>query len=176
MQVSPVSNKPIEQHTFGEFKLQKSAAKKLTQRELELVKTWQNELTNTKYFDLVVGTCLDRIAISINQKQEPHNVMYGVLKMDSLNGRKIKAHGNDGLDLTDGLRFALEFPTKARAKEVYNNLKPENNQYPATHPLNKISRAVESVKALEEAYTYYENKPNENLLTKIKNFLIELSI
>lgn len=167
MQVSSIGNNQLSNPRFGEFKVQKSVLKHLTNHELEQVKTWQNQLANTKYFDLVVGKSLDRIAISINQKASPYNVMYGVLKLDALQGNKIKAHGNDGLDIQDSIKFMLEYPTRSRAKEVYEGLKPENNPYPVNHPFNKISRAVDSVKALEEAYDYFGNKPSESFITKV---------
>ena len=163
----------IQSPNFGKCTIHKSAypiLERMPNNHITEMFEQAGEIQKTKYWDLFVKghkTPAQFYMYFINKEDSTENSFIQGLLPFKQEGARVNAIGEDANPYSEFTNiYELDFSDEKRAKEVYNFL----NQSEPKSDIDVFSRAVETIKILEEASEPKE-KQKQSFFNKLLNWL-----
>ena len=162
MKINSINNNSQTNSSFRAMQVHSSAKpiianmKKSDQLSLDV---WKKLLSTTKYFDLHVlgrdNKFLLTIASKTDEMMKSKAPLYGI----DQNANKVLAFGVDLVNPEERFDYALEFSSTKKAREHYNKLIYDEKCFNENKNfLTQFTWAVDSIKALEEAFVFMKGE------------------
>ncbi len=169
----------IESPNFGQVKINKSAYKvleTLPDKSISEMFEKASRIQDTKRWDLHINGHNNNefFMYFIDKQNKLENSFCGGLYPYARIGKTVSAIGLDAKTNSDeNIFYSLKFATEERAQEVCDTLNqplPENN-------MDIFRRAVETIKILEESFSFMENNTKQKQKPSlIDNLLVHLGL